>query len=236
MEKKQRVLIKLSGEFLAGDSSSGLDAKVLQRLTDEISQLVRNGIQVALVVGGGNFFRGIKGLESGINRVDGDYMGMLATVMNALALKDFFHKQGQAARVMSALKTEKITEPLYAPKAVEYLRNGEIVIFAGGTGNPYFTTDTAGVLRALEIEADLMLKATRVDGVYDADPEKNPRARKFDKLGFDEALAMNLKIMDATAFALAKDNGLRIVVFNVRRPGAIFDIVIENKNIGTLIQ
>jgi len=234
--RKKRVLIKLSGEFLAGEKGNGLNANVLDEITGAIDALMEKGVEVALVVGGGNFFRGVKGLQSGIERTDGDYMGMLATIMNAVALKDFFQKHGRKATVMSALNVEKLTRPLYPPKAKELLEEGQAVIFAGGTGNPYFTTDTAGVLRALEIEADMMLKATRVDGVYDDDPEKNPAAKKYDRLRFAEALEKQLKIMDATAFALAMENGMPVVVFNLHRKGALEDIILHNKNIGTIIE
>jgi len=235
-ENSRRVLIKLSGEFLAGPGKHGLDADVLQRVTKEIKEIVDNGREVALVVGGGNFFRGISGLEQGIDRTDGDYMGMLATVMNAVALKDFFEKNGQPARVLSALTVEKLTEPVYPPKARALLQQGNVVIFAGGTGNPYFTTDTAGVLRAIEIQAGMMLKATRVDGIYSDDPEKNPDAVKYDKLTYEEALQKQLKIMDATAFALARENGMPIVVFNMHRPGVLKEIILENKTVGTIVE
>ncbi|NPA42428.1 MAG: UMP kinase [Chlorobi bacterium] len=235
MAPYKRVLIKLSGEFLAGNAKHGLNGQILEQVTDTIAGIVRRGVEIALVVGGGNFFRGIQGLDSGIDRVDGDYMGMTATVMNAVALKDFFVRAGQPARVMSALKVEKLTEPLYPPKARQALSQGDVVIFAGGTGNPYFTTDTAGVLRALEIRADVMLKATRVDGVYDSDPEQNPEARKFDRLTYAEALEKRLKVMDATAFALAMEYGMPIVVFNLNRPGVLEDIILKGKNPGTII-
>ncbi len=236
MASKSRILIKLSGEYLAGNQKNGLHAETVQRIIKEIITLVNNNIEVGIVVGGGNFFRGITGLEEGIGRVDGDYMGMLATVMNAVALKNFFKKNGQKARVMSALRVEKLTEALYPVKAIEKMQQKEVIIFAGGTGNPFFTTDTAGVLRAIEIKADMMLKATRVDGVYSDDPEKNPKATQYDTLTYDEALQKGLKIMDGTAFALAKENGLQIVVFNLNRPNALVDIVLGEKKIGTRIK
>jgi uridylate kinase len=236
MKNKPRILIKLSGEFLAGNASNGLNANTINHIVKDIVTLTRNGFQVGIVTGGGNFFRGISGLEDGINRVEGDYIGMMATVMNAVALKNFFEKNGQKALVMSALHVEKLSIPQYPPKAIEALNNGSVVIFAGGTGNPFFTTDTAGVLRAIEIEADMMLKATRVDGVYSDDPEKNKQAVKYDKLSYDEALQKGLKIMDATAFALARENGLKIIVFDLNKEKAIVDIVLNKKNIGTVIE
>ncbi len=232
----QRILIKMSGESLGGKQGHGIDPGAVRHFVDQIKEVVTAGKEIALVIGGGNFYRGLQGTGGGINRVDGDYMGMLATIMNALALKNFLAEAGLEAVVMSALKTEKITEPLYPPKAVEALQSGKIVIFAGGTGNPFFTTDTAGVLRALEIDADLMLKATRVNGVYSDDPEKNTRAVKYDELTYDEALQKNLKIMDATAFALAKSNGLNIIVFNFNEKNNLKKILLDNQPEGTLIK
>ncbi len=236
MSEINRILIKLSGEFLAGKAGNGLEGKVLDNITAQISELVEKGVQVGIVVGGGNFFRGISGLRDGINRVDGDYMGMLATVMNAVALKNYFEKHGIKAHVLSAVKVEKITESLYPPQAVEYLKKGEVVIFAGGTGNPFFTTDTAGVLRAIEIEADLMLKATRVDGIYDSDPEKNPDAKRYETISYEEAIRKQLKIMDETAFSLARENGLKMVVFNLNQRNALKDIVLDGKKKGTEVK
>ncbi len=237
MTNYKRVLIKISGESLAGETGTGLDSAVLTRISEEIKELLEHHIEVAIVVGGGNFYRGLQGSgKENINRVDGDYMGMLATVMNAIALKDYFHKQGVPSQVMSALKVEKVSMELYPPKAVALLKKGEVVIFAGGTGNPFFTTDTAGVLRAVEIGADAMLKATRVDGIYTDDPEKNSDAVKFDKISYDEALNKNLKVMDMTAFALARENKLPIIVFNFNRPGSLKKIILENQALGTLVQ
>ncbi len=236
MNKYRRILIKISGESLAGENNSGIDAGIIKRIVQEIKALVDNRVQVAMVVGGGNFFRGLQGVGKLMNRVDGDYMGMLATIMNALALRNFFREAGIGAHVMSALKTEKITEDLYPPRAIEMLEKGQVVIFAGGTGNPFFTTDTAGVLRAIEIQADVMLKATRVDGIYDKDPEKYRDAIRFDKITYEEALEKNLRVMDLTAFALAKENGLPIIVFNFNRPGILEKIVLKNESHGTIVQ
>ncbi len=235
MTKYRRILIKLSGESLAGDNNSGIDVDIIKRTVQEIKTLLDNRIQVALVIGGGNFFRGLQGAGKFLNRVDGDYMGMLATIMNAVALRNFFREMGINAHVMSALKTEKITEDLYPPKAIDLLEKGQVVIFAGGTGNPFFTTDTAGVLRAVEIQADVMLKATRVDGIYNKDPEKHKNAVKFEKISYNEALEKNLRVMDLTAFALAKENGLPIIVFNFNQPGILEKIVIKKESLGTIV-
>ncbi|NPA46431.1 MAG: UMP kinase [Chlorobi bacterium] len=235
MKDYQRILIKISGEALGGEAGSGLDEKAVAPLADAIVRLTRSGKQVAIVVGAGNFFRGVKGSAGTIGRVDADYMGMLGTVMNAIALKNFLVARGNDARVMSALKVEKITEALYPVQAVRYLEQGKVVIFAGGTGNPYFTTDTAGVLRAIEIDADLMLKATKVDGVYTADPEKDPSAVKYDQLTYDEALEKNLAVMDGTAFALARENGLPIIVFNMRDPENLTRLLLRGESLGTLV-
>jgi len=236
MDDYQRILIKISGEALGGNQGAGLDDGALQAITGEIIRLVRAGKQIAMVVGAGNFFRGAGSGLSSVDRVDADYMGMLGTVMNAVALKNYFVAQGQEAAVMSALRAEKIVEPLYPPKARMYLDQGKVVIFAGGTGNPYFTTDTAGVLRALEIKADVMFKGTKVDGVYTADPAKDPSARKYDVLSFEEALEKRLAIMDATAFALARENKLPIVVYNMKNPGTLSRIVLEGAPLGTLVR
>lgn len=236
MDQYQRILIKISGEVLGGDQGTGLDNGVLDALASEITQLVQAGKQVALVVGAGNFFRGVPGSAGVIGRVDADYMGMLGTIMNAVALKNYILSHGIDAHVMSALQVEKIVEPLYPPKAESYLNLGHVVIFAGGTGNPYFTTDTAGVLRALEIKADAMFKGTKVDGIYTADPAKDPSARKYDVLSFEEALEKRLAVMDATAFALARENKLPIVVYNMKKPGILRRIVLEGASVGTLVR
>ncbi len=236
MDPKRRILIKLSGEYLAGKEKSGFHIPTVKKITKEIVDLVEQGIQIGIVIGGGNFYRGINDSGNHIKRVSGDYMGMLATIINAVALKDFFESFGQKATVMSALKVEKLSQAVYPHHAIELLNKGHVVIFAGGTGNPFFTTDTAGVLRAIEIEADMMLKATRVDGVYSDDPEKNPQAVKYDKLSYREALEKGLKIMDSTAFALAKENHLKIIVFNLNHPDALQKIVLHHSNIGTIIE
>ena len=235
MKKPTRVLIKISGEALAGSAGKGLDATVLERFTSEMAQVARSGIQTAVVMGAGNFYRGLQSGKTAIGRVEGDFMGMTATVINAMALQGFFKAQGVDAEVFSALYVEKITRKHYPPKAVEALEAGKVVLFAGGTGNPFFTTDTAGVLRAVEIDADLMLKATRVDGVYSDDPEKNPAAKRYDRLSYDEALEKNLRIMDATAFALARENRLPIVVFDINTPGNLAKLLIEGQSIGTVV-
>ena len=236
MEKTKRILIKISGEALAGAEGKGLDANILERFTGEIAQVARAGIQTALVMGAGNFYRGLQAQNTAIGRVQGDFMGMTATVINALALQSFFAAQGLDAEVFSALYVEKITRKLYPPQAVAALEAGKIVLFAGGTGNPFFTTDTAGVLRAVEIGADLMLKATRVDGVYSDDPEKNPAARRYERLGYDEALEKNLRIMDATAFALARENRLPIVVFDINTPGNLTKLLLQGLPVGTRVE
>ncbi len=236
MDNYQRILIKISGEVLGGDQGTGLDDGALDAIAGEVARVVKAGKQIAMVVGAGNFFRGVAGSAGAIGRVDADYMGMLGTVMNAIALKNYFLSHGIHAHVMSALQVEKIVEPLYPPKAESYLNLGRVVIFAGGTGNPYFTTDTAGVLRALEIKADAMFKGTKVDGVYTADPAKDPSARKYDVLSFEEALEKRLAVMDATAFALARENKLPIVVYNMKKPGMLGRILLEGAAAGTLVR
>ncbi len=231
----KRILLKLSGEALMGQFEFGIDPDVLAQTATEVVKQQKSGTQVALVIGGGNIFRGAGLAQSGIDRVSADQMGMLATVMNALAMQDAIKKQGVNCRVMSALKIDQLGEEYSALKAREFLSEGEVVIFAAGTGNPYFTTDTAASLRAIEIEADLLLKATKVDGIYDSDPMKNPDAKRYDQLGFDEAIAKELGVMDLTAMVLCRENKMPLCVFNMFETGALDKIVNGDKLSGTLV-
>jgi uridylate kinase len=221
MSGYRRVLLKLSGEALMGDEDFGIHRDTLMGMVSDIAEVQRLGVQVAVVIGGGNLFRGVALGASGMDRATADYMGMLATIMNAMALQDAMRQFGVEARVQSALKVEQVIEPYIRPKAMRYLEEGKVVIFAAGTGNPFFTTDTAAALRGAEIGAEVVLKATKVDGVYSADPRKDPTAQKYAEISFDDALSRNLQVMDATAFALCRDQGLPIRVFNIRRPGAL---------------
>ena len=231
-----RALLKISGEALAGSAgAAGIDFAVIDRLTDELQQVAKTGVQLGLVVGGGNIVRGATASDKGMDRVSADYMGMLATVINALALQDILEKKGLDTRVMSAIRMEELAEPYIRRRAVRHLEKGRIVIFAGGTGNPYFSTDTAAVLRALEIEARLIMKATNVDGVYTADPKKDPQARFLAELSFQEALVNGYAVMDANAFGLCKENRLPIVVFNINQPGATAR-VLAGERVGTIVQ
>ncbi len=230
----KRVLIKLSGEALMGDLDYGIDANMLARVASEVAEVVDMGVEVALVIGGGNIFRGAGLVQSGIDRVTGDHMGMLATVMNSLAMQDALEKQGMTCRVMSAIKINRMCEEYVQRRAVRHLEKGRIVIFAAGIGNPFFTTDTAGCLRAVEINADSVLKATKVDGVYDSDPEKNPDAKRYDSLTFDEVLNKDLKVMDATAIVLCRDNNLPLRIFNLNETGAL-PAAMSDKTIGTTV-
>ena len=231
-----RALLKISGEALAGSAgAAGIDFAVIDRLTDELQQVAKTGVQLGLVVGGGNIVRGATASDKGMDRVSADYMGMLATVINALALQDILEKKGLDTRVMSAIRMEELAEPYIRRRAVRHLEKGRIVIFAGGTGNPYFSTDTAAVLRALEVEARVILKATNVDGVYTADPKKDPSARFLAQLTFQEALVNGYAVMDANAFGLCKENRLPIVVFNINQPGATAR-VLAGERVGTIVQ
>ncbi|MDB5036957.1 MAG: Uridylate kinase [Bacteriovoracaceae bacterium] len=232
--KYKRILLKLSGEAFMGDQNYGLDPKVLQRIAKEIHEIVELGVELALVIGGGNIFRGISGAASGMDRASADYMGMLATVMNSLALQDQLERAGTYTRVMSALRMDAIAEPYIRRRAMRHLEKGRVVIFAAGTGNPYFTTDTTASLRAMEIEADAVFKATRVDGVYDKDPLKYKNAVKYDKLSYIEVLQKGLQVMDATAISLCMDHSLPIVVFGMTQPGNI-KRAIFGEHIGTLV-
>ena len=230
----KRILLKLSGEALMGEDSFGINRNTIVRMVEEIAEITRMGVEVAVVIGGGNIFRGVAGGAVGMERATADYMGMLATVMNALALADAMNKQGLTARVMSAISIDQVVEPYVRPKALQYLEEGKVVIFAGGTGNPFFTTDTAAALRGAEIGAELVLKATKVDGVYTADPFKDSTATRYTQLSFDEAMAGNLGIMDATAFALCRDQKLPVKVFSIIKPGAL-KRVIMGEDEGTLV-
>jgi uridylate kinase len=232
--KDKRVLLKLSGESLMGTSSYGIDPAILQSFAREISAVCHKGVQLAIVIGGGNIFRGIKGSLQGFDRQTGDYMGMLATVINSLALQSALEQLNVKVKLMSGLEIPKIAEKAYGPAAIDYLEMGYVIIFSGGTGNPYFTTDTASALRAVEIRANAVLKGTRVDGVYSDDPEKNPAAKKYDRLTFREAYEKNLKIMDLTAFTLCEENNIPIVVFNMNKAGNL-KRVIEGEMLATLV-
>ena len=229
-----RVLLKLSGEALMGDDAFGINRDTIVRMAQEVAEVTRLGVQVAVVIGGGNIFRGVAGGSVGMDRATADYMGMLATVMNALALADTMNNVGLTARVMSAISIEQVVEPYVRPKALQYMEEGKVVIFAAGTGNPFFTTDTAAALRGAEIGAEMVLKATKVDGVYSADPKKDPTATRYDKITFDEAMARNHGIMDATAFALCRDQKLPIKVFSIVKPGALKRAVLGQDE-GTLV-
>lgn len=230
-----RALLKISGEALAGTLTSGIDFGVVDRLADELKQVAATGVQLGLVVGGGNIVRGATASDKGMDRVSADYMGMLATVINALALQDILEKKGLDTRVMSAIRMEELAEPYIRRRAVRHLEKGRIVIFAGGTGNPYFSTDTAAVLRALEMESRVILKATNVDGIYTADPKKDPKAKFLAELTFQQALVKGYAVMDANAFGLCKENRLPIVVFNINQPGATAR-VLAGERVGTIVQ
>ncbi len=231
----RRALLKLSGEALAGDKGFGLDFGIVERLTDEVKAVREAGADLGLVVGGGNIMRGQQASKQGMDRVSADYMGMLATIINALALQDILERKGVDTRVMTAIRMEALAEPYIRRRAVRHLEKGRVVIFAGGTGNPYFSTDTAAVLRALEIEANVIMKATSVDGVYTADPRKDPNAKFLPEVSYQDAIVQGLGVMDANAFALCKDNGLPIQVFNINKPGAIARIL-QGERIGTIVR
>ncbi len=229
-----RILLKLSGEALMGDKQYGIDSNRLSEYAEEIKIVVDKGIQVAIVIGGGNIFRGMSGVETGVDRVQGDHMGMLATVINGLALQSALELKGVETRLQSAIKINEVAEPFIRRRAIRHLEKGRVVIFGGGTGNPYFTTDSAAVLRAIEIEADVILKGTRVDGIYTSDPEKDSNATKFDTISFNEVLTKGLKVMDTTAFTLSQENKLPIVVFDMNKKGNLLKIV-NGQNIGTVV-
>jgi uridylate kinase len=232
--KYRRILLKLSGEALTNSGGFGIDPEILSSISDELKEVRDLGVEVAVIVGGGNFFRGLAASAKGMDRATADYIGMLATVMNSLALQDALEKRGVYTRVQTAISMQEVAEPYIRRRAIRHLEKGRIVIFAAGTGNPFFTTDTAAALRALEIGADVILKATKVDGVYDSDPLSNPQAKKFDRLSYIDVLSMGLQVMDATAISLCMDNNLPIVVFNLRETGNIKKVVLGEK-IGTII-
>ena len=233
--KYNRVLLKLSGEALTGNSEFGIDPKVLDRIAAEVGQLVELGVQIGMVIGGGNLFRGARLHAGGMERVTGDHMGMLATVMNSLAMRDALERAGISSRVMSAIPMNGVVEHYDRRGAIRYVNCGDVVIFSAGTGNPFFTTDSAACLRGIEIDADLILKATKVDGVYSADPETDSTAVKFNVLSYDDVIQRNLEVMDLTAICLSRDHGIPIRVFNILRSGALLDNIIGNAN-GTLIE
>ncbi len=230
----KRILLKLSGEALLGERQYGIDPKRLAEYAQDIKTIIEEGVEVAIVIGGGNIFRGVAGASNGMDRVQADYMGMLATVINGLALQSALEDADVATRLQTAIKIEAIAEPYIKRKAVRHLEKGRVVIFGGGTGNPFFTTDSAAVLRAIEVNADVILKGTRVDGIYDSDPEQNKAAIKFDKLSFDEVLKKGLKIMDTTAITLSQENELPIIVFDMNTPGNLLRVV-SGEEIGTKV-
>ena len=230
----KRVLLKLSGEALMGDDPYGINRATIDRMVSDVSDVAKLGVEIAIVIGGGNIFRGVAPGAQGMDRATADYMGMLATVMNSLALADAMRQAGMVARVMSAIGIEQVVEAYVRPKALQYLEEGKIVIFAAGTGNPFFTTDTAAALRAVEMNCDALLKATQVDGVYSADPKKDPSAKRYDRLTFDKVISDDLKVMDTAAIALARENKLPIVVFNMHEDNAVAR-VLEGKGTFTVI-
>ena len=231
----KRVLLKLSGEALLGDKNYGIDPKRLQQYATDIKTIVDKGVEVAIVIGGGNIFRGIQAADAGIDRVTGDYMGMLATLINGMALQGALESNGMITRLMSGISVEQVSESFIRRRAVRHLEKGRVVIFGAGTGNPYFTTDSAASLRAVEIEAEAVLKGTRVDGIYSEDPEKNPDATRYTEITFQEAIDKGLKVMDMTAFTLCAENKLPIIVFDMNKPGNLINLV-EGKDVGTIVQ
>lgn len=231
----RRIVLKLSGEALLGKESYGIDSEVLEEIAREILEIHQMGVEIALVIGGGNIFRGVSGASRGMDRSTADYMGMLATVMNALALQQALEKRGIATRVQSAIDMKEVAEPYIRRRAIRHLEKGRIVIFAAGTGMPFFTTDTTAALRSVEIGAELLMKATKVDGVYASDPVKDQSAVKYDRISFTEVLQKNLKVMDATAISLARDQNMPIVVFNLRKPGNIKKVIL-GQTVGTVVE
>lgn len=232
--KYKRILLKLSGEALQGEQGYGIDPKVISEIASQIAQIVDGGVELAITVGGGNIFRGLAGAAEGMDRAQADYIGMLATIMNALALQEGLERAGVDARVQSAISMQEVAEPYIRRKAIRHLEKGRVVIFAGGTGNPYFTTDTTAALRACEIDAEAILKATQVDGIYDSDPRTNPDAAKFDEISYMEVLSRELHVMDSTATTLCMDNDIPIIVFNLHKPGNI-DRVLKGEHVGTTV-
>ena len=231
----KRVLLKLSGESLMGDQQFGISPEMLVHYANQVKELVDEGIEVAIVIGGGNIFRGLQAKGSGIERVTGDYMGMMATVINGMAIQSAFERVGLYTRLISAIEMKAIAEPYIRRKAIRHLEKGRVVIFSAGTGSPYFTTDSAAALRANEINADVILKGTRVDGIYSADPEKDPLATKFDKISFTKVISMGLNVMDMTAFTLCKENNLPIIVFDINQKDNLMKII-KGENVGTLVE
>ena len=231
----KRVLLKLSGEALMGENSFGISPDIVNQIVIEIKKILEQDIQLAIVIGGGNIFRGISLGDQGMTRATGDYMGMLATVMNSLALEDAFNKNNIITRVQSAVNVEQIVEPYVRAKALQYLTENKVVIFSGGTGNPFFTTDTAAALRASEIDADIMIKATKVNGIYSDDPVKNPKAVKFDQISFDDVIDKKLKVMDATAFTLCREQSMPIGVINIFKQNSLYNFINKNFTDGTLV-
>jgi uridylate kinase len=233
--KYKRVLLKLSGESLQGEQQYGIDPKMLEQYALEVKKAAALGVEIAIVIGGGNIFRGLKGAQGGVvDRATGDYMGMLATMINAMALQGAFEKAGLVTRLLSAIKMEQISEPFIRRRAMRHLEKGRVVIFGAGTGNPYFTTDTAASLRAVEIEADVVIKGTRVDGIYSADPEKVPDAKKFDSISFKDVYDLGLEVMDLTAITLCQENKKPIIVFDMNKPGN-FSRLLNGESVGTLV-
>ncbi len=232
--KYKRILLKLSGEALQGEQGYGIDPKVISEIASQIAQIVDGGVELAITVGGGNIFRGLAGAAEGMDRAQADYIGMLATIMNALALQEGLERAGVDTRVQSAISMQEVAEPYIRRKAIRHLEKGRVVIFAGGTGNPYFTTDTTAALRACEIDAEAILKATQVDGIYDSDPRTNPDAAKFDEISYMEVLSRELHVMDSTATTLCMDNDIPIIVFNLHKPGNI-DRVLKGEHVGTTV-
>ncbi|MAZ25921.1 MAG: UMP kinase [Cytophagaceae bacterium] len=230
----KRILLKLSGEALMGTRQYGIDPDRLAEYANEVKKVVEKGVEVAIVIGGGNIFRGVAGASAGMDRVQGDHMGMLATVINGLALQSALENAGVQTRLQSAIKINEVAEPFIRRRAIRHLEKGRVVIFGGGTGNPYFTTDSAAVLRAIEINADVILKGTRVDGIYTSDPEKDSKASKFDFISFEDVIKKGLKVMDTTAFTLSQENNLPIIVFDMNKQGNLVK-VIDGENIGTTV-
>ena len=234
--KYKRILLKLSGEALLGSQQYGIDPSVLEQYAKEVKSIVDAGVEVAIVIGGGNIFRGVQGAQGGVvDRATGDYMGMLATMMNAMAIQGSFEKFGMTTRLLSAIKMEQIGEPFIRRRAMRHLEKGRVVIFGAGTGNPYFTTDTAASLRAVEIEADVVIKGTRVDGIYDSDPEKNPNAVKYNEISFKQVYDLGLQVMDLTAITLCQENNKPIVVFDINTPGNLLKLM-NGESVGTLVK
>lgn len=236
MAQYKRILLKLSGESLRGKSPNGIDPNIVESYAREILPLFKAGVQIAIVIGGGNIFRGIEGYSKGFDRVQGDYMGMLATVINGMAMQSVFERYNMPANILSGIEITPVCDKMSGRHAIELLEQGKVVIITGGTGNPFFTTDTAAALRAVEIKSDVILKGTRVDGVYCDDPEKNPEASKFETISFNDVYKKKLKVMDMTAFTICHENNMPIIVFNMNKKNNLSKIVIEGKNVGTIVK